>query len=296
MTGNTLAEYGLSLGLILVALLSSGVLLGAPKDLLAFFAGTTNAMKNTSGLQVQSLGSLPAGTTVPGGSSTSASPTSGVPVSASGTSAGPNNINVTITLSSGQQVQLTMPNNLGQPVETSGANGTTTLLLSALEQLAQDMQAAGAINAVQASSLKDLANQGHRIAEIERTIEDFAAGLGPGDQMGSASIMFEWMGYNKDILAREVSSGGSEMRHFKQLYQDAVDQGALNDPAAKAVVEQLVSYIELLGNAFYDATFWADNAKELNERTAGTVSQKTDLSSSSICATGGGTDSGIQCS
>ncbi len=88
----------------------------------------------------------------------------------------PNTSHVSFTLSNGSQITLTnYPTDLSCMIETAGGNGTTETLLANLEELITALVEAGEIDATQAGTLSDLANQGHLIAEYQGAIEAFDA-------------------------------------------------------------------------------------------------------------------------
>jgi hypothetical protein len=61
--------------------------------------------------------------------------------------------------------------NVSNSIETSGANGTTDLLLSKFDIAIRDLLAEGAINEAEASSLRELSNLGHQMGDIESLLE-----------------------------------------------------------------------------------------------------------------------------
>lgn len=61
--------------------------------------------------------------------------------------------------------------NVSNSIETSGANGTTDLLLSKFDIAIRDLLAEGAITEAEASSLRELSNLGHQMGDIEGLLE-----------------------------------------------------------------------------------------------------------------------------
>ena len=63
---------------------------------------------------------------------------------------------------------------LAKSIETSGANGTTTEILTMLDQYIEQSEASGKLTSEQANHLKALSKKGYDLANIEAVIEDMA--------------------------------------------------------------------------------------------------------------------------
>ena len=285
--GQAISEYGLIGALVAVLVIPALVILGG--NLNSLFGGMFGSGKPATTVALSSSPTSPtaqptttASSTTPPATSTTSQP--GIPTAG-----------VSVTMADGTTLALpSYPTNLSATVSTSGANGTTTILANNLQSMATQMLDAGKITQEQYNSLISLANQGHRMALIEKTIEDFATTDPSGQGMlEMASIPFEGKNYHKDDLSAKVGAGGSESALFQQLYQDVANQGLLNDPAVKALISQLTNNITAIGNAFAGATYMADSSREITKDTA---SQLTNQDSASICTTGNATDSGVHCS
>jgi polyhydroxyalkanoate synthesis regulator phasin len=223
----------------------------------------------------------------------------------------------TITTVNGTVISL--PNNptgISKTVATSGANGTTALLANQIESVAQQLLATGELTEAQYNSLMALANQGHQIGELERTIEQTAAnstdaasfmanlaqypefaGLATGDH----STLFGYATGSTDPTLVTDPLGSIDIAHgstkvFLQLYQDVLNSGALNDPAVKQQVESLATNIAYLSEVALDNAIdvkWGTiPPSQLQDKL---VSETTQIDSLQICTTGNGTDSGTQC-
>ncbi len=231
---------------------------------------------------------------------------------------------VQMTLSNGEVITLdNFPVNLSELVETNGGNGTTTLLASQLQTLAQQLMDEGVIDRRQAGFLLDLANQGHRFAAMERAIED--AANTPGFDWYEDKIIFEGQEYYStglayqltfssystsyitdpgmlDSMRRTIESAEPdsdypppvELYRLAEKYHQAKDSGAMKEPVVEQVITRLVDQIARLGHASNEARhlFVTGEVSDIQE---GWYSAVSDNNSVDICASGGGQDSGIQC-
>lgn len=108
-----------------------------------------------------------------------------------------------ITLANGERVVLDeYPANLAQMAETVGGSGVTESLLASLESLTAQLQAQGELTEDQANLLKELSDQGHRIAQIEALVEQLAASSGNDKNIfRNARTTFEGVNYNPANLS-----------------------------------------------------------------------------------------------
>ena len=185
-TGQGIAEYSLVGTLIALAVIAPFTLLGK---------NTTTAFKglNTK-TQQQTIAKTANNTTL---------------LNSISAPALPNMSNVGIGLSDGTQLQLNnYPAKVDSLVQTSGANGTSELLLSDLDSLIQQLSASGEITPSDASLLQQLSNQGHQMAGIEGLIED-AATKSNGQTSGFLSQVITYNGktYKTNDLAKLIGVG-----------------------------------------------------------------------------------------
>jgi Flp pilus assembly pilin Flp len=323
--GQSLTEYGLVGGLVVIAVVTAVMLLGSRgEESLSrshealFGQAESGGLHQTAALLSQSSVLVPGATTL------------------------------TLTLQDGTVITLdNYPANLGRAIETVGADGTTDMLAANLRTLARQLRDQGKITEAEYNQLADLANQGHRLAEIQRLIEGAATRAG-GDKaaFNSQQIMFEGRGpYNALELAllvggstrlpgnTELGAVGAEIpqavrdtfeqyrpqafaslnnnlqdfrigTEFQKLIQSklAVDQGAyMRDPALRTVVDHLFGQIFQTSHTFTQVVGLTTNIggefeqyspRALNQMTASTVN---DTHSRSLCAAGGGVDTGVRC-
>jgi len=287
--GQSLSEYGLVCALVGVAAVGGLVLLGGSLD---------DALKNIwgqpSALQFSATASGNSGT-----SANSSHPAPGMQ-------------EVTITLENGKTITLPQyPADLGRTVQTIGVNGSTDLLAQNMKAMADAMLAAGEITPEQANGLIRLANQGHRIAEMEKAWEAAAAN-GPADSASDPIISFEGKMYTPDefstmtgyytqqkVEVRDFSNEPTigELKTFQDLYKTVQNSGVLSEPSVQATVLDLFSQIAFLqesSNYTGDSVFRGETPP--TEMTKKIASDTNDKFSAGICDTGKGKDSGVQCS
>jgi hypothetical protein len=230
---------------------------------------------------------------------------------------------LTQTTPAGQDLTAT---NMAQMVDTSGANGTTELLASQLEQMAKQLLDTGKIDQAQYGSMVELANQGHRIAEIERQVELAAASTATkadflkqkvsvdGKSYSMQQVFEDLIGWEDGINASDrtpadafsKNSVNDETGKFISLYQQLQHSGAMSDPQIKASVENLSGQITFLSELTQDASqtiFYNDlTPKQMSGMMVADVKKNTSISqatngnSAQICTTGNSSDTGTHCS
>lgn len=223
---------------------------------------------------------------------------------------------VRFTLGNGKTLSLSgYPRELSKSVATAGANGTTGILASTIEQAAKQLLDAGSIDKSQYNSLIALANQGHRIGSIEKALEDVAASFKPGQSVlqtrltidGKTRIvddLIETIGYNtgEDDLTTDINPmsdtrANAETGKLLKLYQASLSNGSLNDPNARQLVSGLVSQIAYLAEVATDTVRGLDTGEAKASNFLDVMaSQTTHADSMGICATGNARDSGVTCS
>lgn len=234
-----------------------------------------------------------------------------------------------ITLTSGNQITVdSAANDLPKMLTTTGANGTTGILLANIETITRELLQSGEITQAEANSLLELANQGHLMAEAERLIEDAIRNSnGDVEALRNTSIQFNGTTYSVDQLSLQFgflneSASSSLAERFSDLLGQARSSGALDDPKVNDAITLLSEGILNVGNDLESNVYEvirgistmeqmeANAGKFLDERyksglsdyapgtqlPSGTASGITDNNSVVICQTGGDTDSGQNCS
>lgn len=216
------------------------------------------------------------------------------------------------------------PENMIDTVQTVGANGATDQLANIIRETGARLLAEGKITPAQASLLDTLANRGHSIANVQKAVEDgfalaAATGKSPLEVKVSAEGQSDWVPYlldamlnesngsagtPQDVLAHivgghsildstdgELGTSGPVMDAFHLAYIEARDNGALYDPAAKAIVDDAV--IQIFGiNASLLNNAAAIAPEAMREKMASSL---THAESAIICDTGNGKDTGTLC-
>ena len=233
-------------------------------------------------------------------------------------------VDVEITLSDGTILKLKdMPANLSTLVETSGANGTTDHISLALEDLAKKLRDAGEITEEQAAALVELANQGHRMAAIQRTIEQgIDAANKAGIPISEYVVTFEGQeiplrnlanrvgmlrstedaitkaGYNILSVPDEFANDpahwpniGRDLGKLRELYLAANKDGALNNPLINQIVTKMALDIGYIGEAV-EHNVWQIQLAEKDAIDAGNPPPKytSDLFNDMVGATDSVTD------
>ncbi|HEY9685795.1 MAG TPA: hypothetical protein V6C52_02340 [Coleofasciculaceae cyanobacterium] len=301
-SGQGLTEYSLIAGVLVLVAVGGMLLLGQNLNdifgnMLSSSAGTVNA----SGTQTIAAAPSP--------------PVAGTQ-------------SLSITLSSGQQVQLSnYPADLTNSIQTNGANGTTELLLANMDSVIQQLQATANLTPAQADILLQLSNQGHEMANVEKLLEGALADAnGDASVFNQTSFTYQGLDYSNPwdlsvLIGYHPGWGGDEELavNFRALYDQAVSQGTLNDPVAQQTVSVLVNQIANIANGVESAVYgmywnqgsisnFSENViSTLGERDASlgintqtsladlSFSTITDQDSAGICAVGKGTDSGTNC-
>lgn len=253
-----------------------------------------------------------------------------------------------ITLTSGKEITLeNYPTDLPKSIETAGTNGTTRLMADSMKALVDELLAAGEISPQEAQKLTVLANAGHALAEAQRQVEDGYASAGwdfgqtdtvavtvggknfPSLTQAADDLFVLYTADDDAGMWAAIESGdyagamqavsdsytswngaGKLMTPFMAAYKDALDSGALSNPAANQVVSELSAKIlmmsQSMGWAQLEVAELAEaGTKPSNELLTGNilsympnnmeVSTQTHVNSGGICTTGNGTDSGVHC-
>lgn len=242
----------------------------------------------------------------------------------------PGNMKISFTTANGSNITIdNYPNTpLSQNVSTNGANGATQILANTIETMAEQLKSSGTLSTQQYNTLMALANQGHRLGELAGLSEQAAALGRSGSNYLTLNVKFDgenisvrdlgnMIGYSipsnagpkfdnstgsiyttmpKDPLNPTYGAQG-ELQSFLDLYHQAERSGALNDPNINKIISSLSSQIALINESVDQAQgavyvqMIAGNA--FREQAASSLTHEK---SATICTTGGGQDSGVQCS
>jgi hypothetical protein len=302
-TGNNLAEYALPLAVLSVVIV--GVLFSTTDVLRrALPAGFGGKRQVGESLLIQQMGQLP------------------------------NSRTVTIRLSDGTMLTLqNVPTSLHKSVETVGSNGTTELLLANLNDLIIQLEGAGKMEPEDLLLLKNLANQGHRLAEFQRALEEahsrhsfneipnltFPIGqerltyLQVWERQGTFKPVYEGnqngLDFKSDPETQRILSDfpfrpakidtyvGTELFQFMKDYGAVKARGLLQDPALNQVISHLAGNIAILSDSTQDVSTLMQI-----QQLSGSNLLKERMSSvvsghnaSDICATSQSQDNGVRC-
>lgn len=220
-----------------------------------------------------------------------------------------------MTLQDGTVINLKgYPQDLKKYVEVGGSNGATTEMLAQLDSLILQLQKSSDISPMELASLKNLSNQGHRLANLEAAIENTFKQAPAGSNYNALPVTFEgkqyavkdltsmlgWYGANmapvdiKNTLSD--TNAGSELDRFLTLYFQAEASGALNDPAVRSVVSDMSGQIAFLSETLEDTTYnvaaGTFGVESIDSYQASLVTQ---YNSSQICTAGKNKDTGVLC-
>jgi Flp pilus assembly pilin Flp len=220
-----------------------------------------------------------------------------------------------------EQIMGQYPTDLGKEVMTTGANGTTAKLLATMDAVIQRALEQGTITQDEANRLQALSNKGHEIAEVEAFLENMAK---TNPSAMTRPFTYNGVSYpNAQALATQIGFDPNSRREqpmsqqFFNLYMEAVNTGALNDPTLHATIDVLVNQITNVANGVEGSTvmvvkgtisstqFQSQILGGLGERDRilGTDTQQgldsiadmTHNDSSDICTAGGGRGNGKSC-
>jgi len=225
----------------------------------------------------------------------------------------------------GQSGQLTaaqqalLQESLAQKLQTTGANGATEILADQLAATAALLLAQGQITQSQYDILMQLANQGHKMAQIESLVAQ-AVQMANGDPTAYANMTFtidgqtytanqltDMLGYkgptpyyftgNSTLDPAVASSADPELATFLSLYNQALSSGALSNPLALSTVSSAASQIAMLGEMTESVSPEIANGTAATSAsiTALEASQASQMNSSQICTAGNFQDNGVLC-
>jgi len=225
----------------------------------------------------------------------------------------------------GQNGQLTaaqqalLQESLAQKLQTTGANGATEILADQLAATAALLLAQGQITQSQYDILMQLANQGHKMAQIE-TMVNQAVQMANGDYTAFSNMKFTFDGQtytapelsgllgfngptpyyfanNGTLNSAVANTADPELATFLSLYNQALSSGALSNPLALSTVNSAASQIAALGELTESVSPEMQRGDITTAADAASlqVSQATQMNSSQICTAGNFQDNGVLC-
>jgi len=220
-----------------------------------------------------------------------------------------------IGLQSGNTSAIDLPGlstGMAARVQTLGANGTTSLLAVQLQALAEKLLKDETITQDSANKILALANQGFRLAALERSIEDASQKANSNQEFMNTSILFDGknitmadaanlIGFttptdcNQDIATNPAymlnpANASPETLSFINLYQAALsDPSITNSAEAQGLISQLSSQISYLsddvGNIIWSAQLTSQSLTTIHNNV---ISYASTYDSTAICYMGNG--------
>jgi polyhydroxyalkanoate synthesis regulator phasin len=234
-----------------------------------------------------------------------------------------------VQLEDGSQLSLSgFPVSDTAMVEVSGMSGLTNAYASTLQQLVDQLVAAGKLTSEQSQSLIDLSNQGFRLSRIQAAIEEAIknnAGKLVGDLNkvmltvdGETQPLSYWrkqvngngvaaihsgdtydfttpesLIHYSDAITPNMGGYHRDFHLFMTRYKEAFDDGSLTEPAVQSVVEQLVFNIAYNSDSVSNH-LWTDS-RTTDSIPKAYLSDVSAKSSGHICDVGNGNNTGISC-
>jgi Flp pilus assembly pilin Flp len=313
--GQTLTDYTLIMALL--AVVSIGGLVAFGEQIKTFFSNQQSGLKAAS---VSLKAGLP--TTALAGRGTAEAENSPATTASAVDLAGSKTLGFLGAASSG--------NNLASMVETSGVNGTLTVMADTLEEKAKLLQDSGKIDQPGYDTIITMANKAHRLGAAAKSLED-ATNACKGDSNCLAAlpetlITFEGQQYlykyfkdylssthlqtntvetlnsnintcitcltGKEVLAADPGSSGYKyLRDFTKQWQ-AVQGVVGNDPLLKRQLDELGTQIYITTAQLAEAAASPASNPSLATRVA---SELNHYNAGTVCDKGSGKDTGTKC-
>lgn len=194
---------------------------------------------------------------------------------------------------------ITQPQSIQQltmMVQTTGANGATQTLADSLLHTAGELLAQGEIDESNYSKIVALANQGHRLAEIESAINGAAkqAGNNGGAGFISSQVQLDGKFYSGPDVVRLISNASPDVQNFNNLRNEVLQSITLKDPGQQALISQLSTDILNIANAVATSgDYISQDGGGINSYDSyvedfpglmGTYANQTTLKSNTICS------------
>ncbi|MBX2860722.1 MAG: hypothetical protein KTR14_05780 [Vampirovibrio sp.] len=338
--GTTLSEYALIFGLLIITAIPALMLLGNTTSFnlenimaamqsgpLAAIFGTQVATNPTPPLPSPPIGGGSAGTgggTPSTGTGSAGSGGSGAAGASPITSASPVSLSTNFNPQTGQ-IEFLIKSGQGAGTTSTSVAGNTNQMMADLITMASELVKAGEITPQQEADLIALANQGHRIAEVEGVIE---AQLAIFEQTNASvaemqNTKIDWNGQQYTMLELSTMIGcrqdcvgitqlgahnsWAETAAFANLFKEAQQSGAMNNPTVEALVTGLSTDIINMSDRMESIMGWTlntqpkngdepQNAAQLVTSLNNKISRMTHMSSGTICSNGGGSSANMSVS
>jgi len=149
---------------------------------------------------------------------------------------------------------------LSASVQTAGVNGTTSMLSDSLLLKANQLKADGKIDENTYNDIVALANQGHKLAQIETAIDSAAKSAGSNGGLGfdKTSVVLNGKTYSGPDIVAQISGTSPDILAFQQLQSQVLNSSAITDPAAKSLISQLSGNILNVASAAATSGDWID--------------------------------------
>jgi Flp pilus assembly pilin Flp len=161
----------------------------------------------------------------------------------------------------------------GRLIATLGANGATELLADRLTRQIEQWLQDGTLASTEASSLVQLANAGHRLADAQKLLEQ-------ARKTGQTKIVYDGKTYStydfatalrynssngitlSDIFGSNPDKANAVIKPFALAYQQALRSSAMANPAVRQAVSKLSTEISIVT----DALGWMATRKPYQEK------------------------------
>ncbi len=202
-------------------------------------------------------------------------------------------VNGVCSVDFGDYVFNNLPKNFKDFVESSGFSGGTKILASMLEEIANQAEPLGDPGAI--DLIKQLANQGHIIADFEKQLE-LAATDALNDPEANIKSSF--------VVPSKMLINGQYRNNFEKTYSEILERyqslpDKENHTSLYTLImilsDEILLYADLmaaLGEEIKNKKFTEEELQKIIHPQASTI---THLDSAIICATGEGEDSGYSC-
>lgn len=285
--GASLAQYAIIIALIALALVPVFYLLGI--NIVEYFSSLKQGLSE----QKDSVAiSSPASTPVSGTDTTAPEPIVSGSLSGSPDTPVKKCSDGVCTIDFGEYSLSGVPDNINDYLQSTGSSGTTETLLKLLDQIIA--QSKSIKTSADISLLKDIASQGHDIADNQKEVEVRAKEMlkKPSDDISSGfftDLEMLMLGSNVGLLDDKL----------KKLTGELKSSTDTNDQNILAIVTFLVNDIQSINKNLYDIGQSVKSGVNPPETYQAILTPQssflTDLDSAIICNTGNGTDTGTEC-
>jgi Flp pilus assembly pilin Flp len=289
--GSTITQYAIIIGLVALVLIPAFFILGG--NIHGGFLSFLNGLKNQEAVIMEKIK-----TNVPPPSQ--ASPTNPLAqnVNAGDLGGSPQNpvrqcVDSVCTVDYGEFSLTGIPEDMSEFLQASGTSGTTMLLNDLMEQIIQ--QSSTIDTDVDIKLLKKLAERGHELAALEKTIEINAESyIQNPDQLVSNDFVL-YANYLENSSSRAFFD--INLENINKQLENSTNP---NDQNIKAIVNILADEILTLANNMSEQgqslptgyNLPLEDIQQLLEPDASNISN---IDAAIICQTGNGEDNGVQC-